>query len=77
MDGFLSSNVKGYILGLLSCAAIVTIAAIILTENTRTNLTRVQAVIEENKSDIYIDGYSLETGDVYINHGKLYIEKGE
>lgn len=77
VDGFLSSNVKGYILGLLSCAAIVTIVAITLTENKKTNLTQVQAVMEENKSDIYIDGYSLKTGDVYVNHGRLYIEKGE
>ena len=77
VDGFLSSNVKSYILGLFSCAAIIAIAAIILTENKRTDLTQVQAVMKENKSDIYIDGYSLKTGDVYINHGKLYIEKGE
>lgn len=55
VDGFLSSNVKDYILGLLSCTAIVTIAAITLTENKRTDLTQIQTVIEENKSDIYID----------------------
>lgn len=48
-----------------------------ITENKRADLTQIQAVIEENKSDIYIDGYSLKTGDVYVNHGKLYIEKGE
>lgn len=77
VDGFLSSNVKGYILGLFSCAAIVTIVAMTLTENKRADLTQIQAVIEENKSDIYIDGCSLKTGDVYVNHGKLYIEKGE
>lgn len=77
VDGFLSSNVKGYILGLFSCAAIVTIVAMTLTENKRADLTQIQTVIEENKSDIYIDGCSLKTGDVYVNHGKLYIEKGE
>lgn len=55
VDGFLSSNVKDYILGSLSCTAIVTIAAITLTENKRTDLTQIQTVIEENKSDIYID----------------------
>ena len=43
----------------------------------KTDLTQIQAVMEENKSDIYIDGYSFKTGDVYVNHGKLYIEKGE
>lgn len=71
------SNVKGYILGLFSCAAIVTIVAMTLTENKKTDLTQIQAVMEENKSDIYIDGYSFKIGDVYVNHRKLYIKKGE
>lgn len=53
------------------------IVAMTLTENKKTDLTQIQAVMEENKSDIYIDGYSFKTGDVYVNHGKLYIEKGE
>lgn len=75
-DGFLSSNVKGYILGLLSCASIVTIATMTLAKNKRADLNQVQSVIEENKADIYIDGHSLRTGDVYVNHGN-YISKKE
>lgn len=75
VDGFLSENVKSYMLGLLSAAAAITIAAMTFTNATTTlSIDTVAAYLDENKSDMTINGISLEHSEIYYNHGRIYIE---
>jgi len=75
VDGFLSENVKSYMLGLLSAAAVIAIAAMTFTNATTTlSIDTVAAYLDENKSDMTINGISLEHSEIYYNHGRIYIE---
>lgn len=60
---------------LVSAAAVIAIAAMTFTNATTTlSIDTVAAYLDENKSDMTINGISLEHSEIYYNHGRIYIE---